>query len=464
MFLEEAVHNSHELSGIEDLIQDVKDSKTEKERLKHIRKVEDALAEYFNVAGVSINRISPAGLISHGISEALVGSGAFTVPFPITPFNIPKIIHRKDGGIQFAEKQKSFILINVSPSVYTHLSKSEILALILHEIGHNFFKGDIIRRIYNLVMFIPKIVFRILQSNPIFAKLEDQHKILGPIFSFVTEVQDFIYGLLRHDYARNAMHAYQEVSLLREVLKFIKKITYSIGFILKPLNDPIGGLVKGAVDVFFGAYSDEVFSDDFATTHGYGQPLITALKKLSDPDIATDSKFFPTYLKALADSFQHLSDPHPSFLKRMDSIEARARKDLTLIKDEKAKKYAKANLDQMIKSNEEIRKNLKSLKTQDFSDKIRYFIDTKKDVKNHSIESHIDESSLDSLILAFSKDTRLLNEDEINSLSELGKVVNSQKATLDEDSVYRLAKLRKNLSYLEESMSPETRGFYTSML
>jgi len=56
MFLEEAVHNSHELSGIEDLIQDVKDSKTEKERLKHIRKVEDALAEYFNVAGVSINR------------------------------------------------------------------------------------------------------------------------------------------------------------------------------------------------------------------------------------------------------------------------------------------------------------------------------------------------------------------------------------------------------------------------
>jgi len=313
-------------------------------------------------------------------------------------------------------------------------------------------------------MFIPKIVFRILQSNPIFAKLEDQHKILGPIFSFVTEVQDFIYGLLRHDYARNAMHAYQEVSLLREVLKFIKKITYSIGFILKPLNDLIGGLVKGAVDVFFGAYSDEVFSDDFATTHGYGQPLITALKKLSDPDIATDSKFFPTYLKALADSFQHLSDPHPSFLKRMDSIEARARKDLTLIKDEKAKKYAKANLDQMIKSNEEIRKNLKSLKTQDFSDKIRYFIDTKKDVKNHSIESHIDESSLDSLILAFSKDTRLLNEDEINSLSELGKVVNSQKATLDEDSVYRLAKLRKNLSYLEESMSPETRGFYTSML
>lgn len=190
----------------------------------------------------------------------------YTRPY-ITQFSgISEYINKKNYKLTkvFKNKDKE-IFITGTDSLLTDadLSSQEILAIILHEIGHNF-DTTALRMITGLPLFwISKFVSNAAKRfDERFDNIVRKHsKFYDPLMNYF-----FLFS--------------KEMSFLRPILNLLPKNTTSQQTQNKQ-ETPMKWMYTfmGFIGSF-PSYGSERFSDSFATSYGYGQYLGTALMKL----------------------------------------------------------------------------------------------------------------------------------------------------------------------------------------
>ena len=184
-----------------------------------------------------------------------------------------------------------------------NLTNEEVVAILLHEIGHNF---D-----YTFASFLTQFTQIFASLNDIFTNKENPGKIANAIKNTVlyniTPVKGIIAWITHIDtWLTSKIPAYGE--LIRMCGNLISKINSLMVVVFLP-----GALIKSAASfivspgLFLNASiiglnnifvrHGEFYADSFAASYGYGPQLITALEKLMDmtSDLRTDVPVLNTF-------------------------------------------------------------------------------------------------------------------------------------------------------------------------
>ena len=185
---------------------------------------------------------------------------------------------------------------------------SEIMAIIMHEIGHNFFLAinnnyigyELIYKITSILELFIKAILVAINSDEdavsigftikllirlgllnnktlsIYEKMEKAVRTNVPEFLYVTDLLDSAISIMK-----DAKFTITQM-IKRLTLGFGMYVTLPIGIIASILlNNPFTSKFK---------YNNEQFSDNFVTMYGYSDDLISILDKLSDSK--TDTNIF----------------------------------------------------------------------------------------------------------------------------------------------------------------------------
>lgn len=268
-------------------------------------------------------------------------------------------------GYKYDKKAKFCIMLLITEGllVNTKLSDSEVLAIILHEIGHTFdsatfkYMGplSLIKTIYdsysNFSAISPQfamvgaginVVKRSQKANnktsEFINKQIDMHRgkilsgILGVLFMLMNSGRNSIKVVLEFLSPILGNSASTVYSIILYIQRLIKNISdFSITKIIG----------KNAYSIIFG-HTREHFADKFASMHGYGPELVSALGKIEISKFSGST--LETYIEkvplikdiyglgvvSLVDFFDIFikADPHPNFSARFNSIKNIIKADL----------------------------------------------------------------------------------------------------------------------------------------
>jgi hypothetical protein len=232
------------------------------------RVIEKQFAKIFNLKGFKL------------VWTKVLGPNAVT---PIRTYtildnnSIVQKIKNKNSTTNISEKDNSnlFIgtIVDLGLIMYCDLNEQELLAIILHEIGHNFYTSvlHILSRlpvsISNLQSNFPQTLFTTMVTFGIL-DITNFHELF---VKSADKIQNFLY---------------KNMPGLGHLFDLFQTITYNIGFLsnlhdmnnfIKNLPDYLNGTFS--TKYFFG-YSEEKFADNFASNYGYGPALAAGLNKL----------------------------------------------------------------------------------------------------------------------------------------------------------------------------------------
>jgi len=199
------------------------------------------------------------------------------------------------------------------------LNEGELMAVLLHELGHCFYtsscmvSGEILATILDpisvLLAFVGQGVLKI--SN----NIVDQMKRSVPgLYNIITKIN----------------HISLQFNYILNYLVFIPDLKSTIKGFIQNIRNPY---------FLFGKYGNERGADSFATKYGYGGELISALKKLSRPEnvaaVQTLNKmggfgdFMLDYHELLVELYGMITiDPHPNSDVRARSMIQKLKRDL----------------------------------------------------------------------------------------------------------------------------------------
>lgn len=243
--------------------------------LKFNRMIED----YFGFEAFSLS-------IHHKLFSISAGTVPVYYNYDVT--NMNKYLITTKNGFKFDKKAKYTLYIIITTNVIFNpeITSGEILAALLHEIGHNFYiaihkSGFIfskITTIYNYIMYsfikdnIFGNVYNIIKDTNLFKltvfKLSNY---LKRNTSFWAWIEDYI--RLYFDVSDDINDIYQN---------FIKTITLGFSqykkipkFIYNKLLNPLTYINSKY------SYDNERFADNFATMYGYGPELASGIEKIN---------------------------------------------------------------------------------------------------------------------------------------------------------------------------------------
>lgn len=220
--------------------------------------------------------------------------------------------------------------------VYEHLIKSinltggELLAVILHEIGHNF-ETTFFAQIWKIAMTIMSAsivglpfaisqdVVAMLQAAIEKVKIE----VLQKQFPGLNYVINIVYAL------------YMNISSMMSLIPFGPAINVLSGIASSMYRNPFDTIYHGMI----AGTSGEIFADSFAATYGYGPEMASASAKMSnimaDSDAAAKAisrtpvlGLIKDFNTLLAFSLLRLVDPHPDDQVRILNNVKKLEKDL----------------------------------------------------------------------------------------------------------------------------------------
>lgn len=256
----------------------------------------------------------------HNMQEA----NAFTMPIDYRyDYKNPRdnIIADKNGFKFKKEFDYACILGIFSGVIFNpEFSTQEIMALILHEVGHNF--NSAINRpngamlnIYTTCLYVtnlltsvaltPALINTYMNTNKARIALDRMGKNMREQNYFPVIIYDAMKQIL--------MIAYAGVKVINNITKIVTMgafsiydvITKVINIPLKILSNPLGAVLKP-----FGVkvgYRSEESADNFATMYGYGGELSSALQKLEDTEGESSSKIMKAFNKLpVISSLMHL--------------------------------------------------------------------------------------------------------------------------------------------------------------
>ncbi len=273
--------------------------------------------------------------------------------YPTVSILIPYYKHAYLSGKSTNLKIHVFVYDNLV--TMANFNEQELLAVILHELGHNFYYCPLLiasQVFISIVTFgiIPLQLFLNKTLNIVGAKLDS---IVRDTFPFITNIFDTL-----SNYDTDFMYLSQLWGLPRFVYRFIS------GKALIDIPDSIEQIVYR-----LSGYGNETGADSFAAMYGYGPDLASALRKFEIVENTTYGKIVSN--TGAIGSIYHdmimfttdiigmmMMDPHPSHNQRASNVLKKLKKDLnTGNYPPNAKKDLEEQISRMEKAFVEVTKN-----------------------------------------------------------------------------------------------------------
>ena len=312
---------------------------------KDIKRVEDAIKKQFNMEYFSLN------IIPQNIPNAFTYKIATRFDIAVTNKLKKMVIADQKNGYRFRDKNGLVIVVAIYSGVLLNpeFTDAEIVAILLHEIGHNF--SDVISNYVKLgnncmlVLWVIKIIIQALLA------VENPKNINGLINGISSTVQNTnVFQKIKKEFMENYSELFDNVffrainagiGMFKDVMtniamayiRLIQGTTISIGSLLFGGTDNILK-VRGILDKPFDFVQkltfkrhDEIIGDKFAAIYGYGPEQYTALNKLKKTllpaeDIIRQLPYGDVFLAnakvANIDSFA--GDSHPHNIQRLNTM------------------------------------------------------------------------------------------------------------------------------------------------
>lgn len=321
--------------------------------------VSELIRDTFGFAHVSINS-SFISLVPKYMFELGSTSGCTLVHSAIFKYAVKMVggtktevivLDRDHKGVRFEKGFTYGLRMFIGPQIFyksnkgaqNDLTGGELLAIILHEIGHNFYIGPIREIGQDLICM---------------ATISDMTIIVRQLIEgfLVQDASDFIDYMLTPGMKKAITRIYEVIGVVTTNIASFKLIgmIFHAAFVCIMLLLKAYRLVISPIEIVCGvlAYDSEKYSDSFATAYGYGPELSTALIKISHNQFTFFTK---NYSSNFVEGLMHLvmlpflvismlGDPHPNVAGRINNnykyLEACA-KD---IKDPALKKEYMKNL------------------------------------------------------------------------------------------------------------------------
>ena len=215
---------------------------------------------------------------------------------------------------------KVHIMMNEELVTMSDMNARELLAILLREIGHNFY--------YCPIYVIGQIFFSVVTLP--FGLLSRTIQVL--IYKGVAAIDDILKKYV--PVVGNAIQLYKHT--LAEINGIVKP--FSFPRLIATIPQRIASITLNPISVITG-YGDEKGADSFAAKYGYGSDLVSALHKLDHPPKMISSKIYKnSETITVLDDFTNLIidligsmtlDPHPNTNQRAQSLLKKLKADLT---------------------------------------------------------------------------------------------------------------------------------------
>jgi Zn-dependent protease with chaperone function len=311
-----------ELLKMEQIIDDIRTKISKERNVKKLhsetRELGNSIAKYFGFAACNINLgILDSGLmailaydaITKGktsqLSMALMAfmPNAFTFKSMATvnrfiPFD-NSVIENTGKQIKYKNPTIAGILdITITTPLFadTALTSGEILSILLHEIGHNFYRGSLSAKLvaacqsaFDLPVILLMKLLNLLRNN---MPDEMYEKIFGGINRLMMSVIN-TFNIFRKSTIKSAkeFEAIMGISVIPGLVRYIlEQVNSILGFVVS-LPTKIMSMI--AMD----GSAEEKFCDDFAAMHGYGPELASGIAKLGMYGVRDKRTFLDTQNK-----------------------------------------------------------------------------------------------------------------------------------------------------------------------
>ena len=274
-------------------------------RTKNVQEVERKIGEIFNFKEVEVVTNLTAPDVNAYTEPNIFSSHS---PFP------PKV--EKDNGVYRYKTKSESLSITILPGILGHLTPGELTAVIMHEIGHNFFRYGLMSTVASFVKAIGLWIGFVLGL------------VIGGIGSLVDMYDKFRYrnsAKFRKYYQSLVKHADKRINAEKNYGAARKKavalqsvmLDWMVTLSLAPLIVKYAAMIGVYLSFVTAAviikdYPNEEFADNFAVRMGYGGELASALRKLEK---TFDRK---TYMMGpMTFMFGIVKDTHPQSSTRM---------------------------------------------------------------------------------------------------------------------------------------------------
>lgn len=262
----------------------------------------------------------------------------------VDAWNYKKCIKKSSKGIKFTQEAKVNTCVYITSGLLfdNRYTDREIVAILLHEIGHNF--SDSVNDTLGVFTSVNKILLIPSLLNP----LNWQHllnSVRGGMTSFTNYLRKNNPALVSafnclKKFIKDIEYLYISVSDVLNIFPGMAVYSTVIAFnnLITKLMNPISFVVELIMN-FFGM-DNEYTSDSFAALYGYGPDLSSALLKLerSEPtairDVIKSSEFGAMWYAFFVESIEYIGslmriDPHPTTAKRLLNILDTLEQELT---------------------------------------------------------------------------------------------------------------------------------------
>lgn len=186
-----------------------------------------------------------------------------------------KLIEKRPDKGFYDTSHDTLLTVYVSTGLLEkELSARELIAVILHEIGHNFDYSN-----YHKFQMILWSIFDWAIPGEIASNKNNTNDMKDAFYIKISEEGDKIY---KNQRKRNLL-ARRMKDQERKYYKWSKRLDGFIGTLILPFQIVIFLLFSPIEPIFnIGGEKSEIFADSFATAYGYGSELMSALNKLQD--------------------------------------------------------------------------------------------------------------------------------------------------------------------------------------
>ena len=270
------------------------------------------------------------------------------------------------NGLRFKNAKGKNLSVTMYDDIILKANSPEAAtAILLHEIGHNFFyltQGE--RFISNFMRVVAILISIFLNPEQIVSLLMHlkfmltrwlESTIVGRGFSnFVSTYLGWVYTTLGI-FSHAKMAVYGPLVLINYILSF----------------GVIGTLIQSAMSkLATRGYENEIYSDAFAASYGYGKDLYAEFydpaKFTNATKIMNDNAFggFLLQMEYICLTASYIADPHPTALHRTEFIKNKLEVELEHTRNPVTKKAIKEQLDAIKKFEYEMKdkKNIQSLR------------------------------------------------------------------------------------------------------
>lgn len=350
---------------------------------------------------------------------------AYTYPITMTidgSLQMAQYARVDKSGLKYDPKYKVCALLYITDSLMFNpdMTPGEIMAVLTHEIGHNF---DVVcfKHLSSLTFttILLDVYYNIANERP-FRLISDLTAIKG----------------VRNAWAKwnNLAQSTKCLWIIYDVFSKLAKIPVGIAVkITYPfikLYSQINGLIVASFPlaglfITYTTYSSETFADKFAAMHGYGPELASAMGKLEieSNNLGTNwlinripiVAHLTMFMTCTLEFFARSGDPHPEYVARMLNIAQIIESDLNDKHiDPKTRKQAKKDLERIKHT---CKSFLENTENNSFGDKVY------KAYQRFLLSSFPRNGDIRSAILKGDK----INDDTINKeLKELSKRKNNE--------------------------------------